>query len=152
MMLIGQHKITLVLQRWPEHANVNGIPVPQRIASASCVIEGGWAFNRNERSAQVRQRLIIMKNKITDWVEFSIEIREQVHMNIQLEEIEISNDWMTTKHCVDIEKWNPQHFDDHSAHWRDLAQRRTSVLEQIVGDAAHLDGTGQWRDGGDGNQ
>ena len=26
-----------------------------------------------------------------------------------------------------------------------------SVLEQIVGDAAHLDGTGQWRDGGDGN-
>ena len=50
----------------------------------------------------------------------------------------------------DIEKWNPQHFDDHSAHWRDLAQRRTSVLEQIVGDAAHLDGTGQWRDGGDG--
>jgi hypothetical protein len=86
---VGQEKITLMLTRQPEHANVNGVPVPQLVASASCVIEGGLDPDPNRVSDQVIHRLKIMLNKITDWVEFANAISKAVHMDVQLEEIEV---------------------------------------------------------------
>lgn len=46
----------------------------------------------------------------------------------------------------DIDGWNAQHLDQHSAYWLDLAQRRNQVFEQVKNDSGNLGGAGQWRD------
>lgn len=88
---VGGEKVTLLLQRYPEHANVNEVKVPQLVASASCVIEGGLDRDPVRRSEQVIHRLKIMLNEITEWVEFANAIRDAVHIDVQLEEIEVDS-------------------------------------------------------------
>jgi hypothetical protein len=88
---IGKKKVTLLLTRQDEHANVNGHHVPQIVAQAVMAIEDGLSSDRVRRSQQVIDRLKIMVRKITEECEFAQDISKAVHIDVQLEEIEVDS-------------------------------------------------------------